>query len=265
MQDTTDEAIQRLYKACVECSNFPGIPPNTSGGVITTESILLAMGFGNLDLGPRSKDAQPPDLPRQSSLPSQSSRELSQHRRPRVTKNSTCHPTQAHGNASSMSSQSQSEMTRPQNKVGSRLESGTGSGTESGSLKLVRSTSSTSPLLDMTQQFDEAMYRQTKVKQPSPEGQAYGQWQWQPLGREVDHLPRPIQLTNAYGFPFTSEVPGFHVLAPLPTGYADGIQSDLHRSFQYLPHAYYMHSHSQSSALPSGPTYDMGGDIDTLE
>lgn len=52
MQDTVDEAIQRLYRACKQNACFPGVLPSETGGHATTANILQGMGFANLDLGP---------------------------------------------------------------------------------------------------------------------------------------------------------------------------------------------------------------------
>jgi hypothetical protein len=45
MQDVIDEALQRLYWACREGRNFPGIIPDESEGTVSTDAILRGLGL----------------------------------------------------------------------------------------------------------------------------------------------------------------------------------------------------------------------------
>jgi hypothetical protein len=57
MQDIIDEAIQRLYGACIRADVFPGTLPVVREGQVTTESILEGLGLG---LAGHTSTTQPP-------------------------------------------------------------------------------------------------------------------------------------------------------------------------------------------------------------
>ena|SRR5882757_10204516 len=61
--DVIDEALQRLYWACREKSDFPGQIPNESIGKVTTHSILDGLGL----IGPELDEAGFPEVLKQAS------------------------------------------------------------------------------------------------------------------------------------------------------------------------------------------------------
>lgn len=155
MQDVMDEAIQRLYRACIECSNFPGTPLGDDEA-ITTENILRAMGFNNLDLSPKNgRVPDPISLSRSSVEHPQAP--LSQQD-PSITSNLMQYMNRYDDDYMFSSPQS----TYQASTMPMRAES--------------ESAASISVLLYMDEQFNEVVHRQVKARRLSYQDRKYESW-----------------------------------------------------------------------------------------
>lgn len=154
MQDAVDETIQRLYRACIEGGNFPGVVPDQTAGAVTTETILLAMGFSDVASSPRLGHSQPATTSRLSPLSSQHSQTTPLQHHASSSGSSVRLSIETDGDAVTELSQSASKIPSDEPDTDVR----------SSALNTSRSTSSGLDFLDMDEQFDEDVYRPAKSK-----------------------------------------------------------------------------------------------------